>query len=132
VAGLVLAALVVLGWAGPAQAESGDAVTHFAIDYLVSPDGTIDVTERIDYQFASSGRHGIYRDLVTRQPFGDGSDRDVRYGVSNLRVTSPDAPDDVEKSTQHKGFAPTGSNSRSATRTRRSRGGLRPTRSATA
>ena len=103
-AGLVLAALVVLGWAAPAQAESGDVVSHFAIEYLIRPDGSIDVTERIDYQFASTGRHGIYRELITRQPFGDGSDRDVRYGVGNIRVTSPDAPDDVEKSTQHKGF----------------------------
>lgn len=102
--GVLLAVLVTLGLAGPASAEAGDHVRLFGIEYVVRPDGKVDVTEHIEYEFASSGRHGIYRELITRQPFGDGSDRDVRYDISDIRVRSSDAPDDVEKSTHHSGF----------------------------
>ena len=96
--------LVVLGAAAPASAEAGDRITNFAIDYTIRPDGSVDVVESIAYQFASSGRHGIFRELITRQPFGDGSERDVRYGISDIDVQSNDAPDDVEKSKHSKGF----------------------------
>jgi hypothetical protein len=64
-------------------------VDQFGIDYVVAPDGTLRVTETILYRFGpSSGRHGIIRDLLLREP---ASAKDQRYDVSAVTVTSPDA-----------------------------------------
>lgn len=90
--------------AAPAYAEKGDIVRDFRIDYLIQPDGTLRVVEDIDYEFGSTDeRHGIYRQLITRQPFAPGSDQDVLYDLSDVEVTS-DAPDQVDTSTHWKGF----------------------------
>ncbi|TDD57752.1 DUF2207 domain-containing protein [Kribbella antibiotica] len=77
--------LSVVWFAAPAAAVPGDRVTRLAIDYTVTPDGVLRVQETIDYHFAETGRHGIYRDLVIREP--NGSDKDQRYDVSNLKVS---------------------------------------------
>ncbi|MFI5733083.1 DUF2207 domain-containing protein [Kribbella sp. NPDC051587] len=77
--------LSVVAVAAPAAAELGDRVTRFAIDYTVTPDGVLKVQETIDYHFGETGRHGIYRDLVVREPYGP--DKDQRYDVSNLQVS---------------------------------------------
>ncbi|WP_405058483.1 DUF2207 domain-containing protein [Kribbella sp. NBC_01505] len=77
--------LSVVGFAAPAAAVPGDWVTRFAIDYTVRPDGVLQVQETIAYHFADTGRHGIYRDLVIREPFGP--DKDQRYDVSNIQVS---------------------------------------------
>ncbi|USN87606.1 MAG: DUF2207 domain-containing protein [Candidatus Nomurabacteria bacterium] len=42
------------------QAES---IKNFAAEYVVQKDGTVEVVETIAYDFESSSRHGIYRDL---------------------------------------------------------------------
>ena len=103
--GVVIGVLVLLGIAGPAaHAESGDRISDFEITYTIRPDGVVEVVEDIDYVFASGDRHGIYRTLLTRQPFGDGSDRDVLYAVRDIEVSSPDAPDQWSESTTHDGF----------------------------
>ncbi|SDB86128.1 Uncharacterized membrane protein [Raineyella antarctica] len=88
----VLLAVVAPGLATPAHA-AGDQVDSFAIDYVVRTDGTVDVTERLVYRFGtSSGRHGIDRYLVTREPESNDTSKDVSYEYSNIRVSSPDAP----------------------------------------
>lgn len=90
--------------AAPAQAEDGDRISDYEITYTIREDGVVEVVENIDYVFAEEGRHGIYRTLVTRQPFGDGSDRDVLYRIRDVEVDSADAPDEWTDSTQHDGF----------------------------
>lgn len=95
---LLLALLAVLavaapGLAAPARAATGDRVDSYAIDYVVKTDGTVDVTERLVYRFGSSGRHGIDRYLVTREPEAGDANKDVAYDYSNIDVSSPDAPD---------------------------------------
>lgn len=104
---VVIGALMLLGVAGPANAESGDRISEFAITYTIRADGTVEVVEDIDYVFSATGRHGIYRTLITRQPFGDGSDRDVVYDVSEIEVSSPDAPDEWTRSSGSEGFRTT-------------------------
>ena len=104
---VVLGALVLSGVAGPAHAESEDRISDFSIAYTIRADGAVEVVEDIDYVFAGSDRHGIYRTLLTRQPFGDGSDRDVLYEVRDIRVSSPDAPDEFTTSTGSEGFRTT-------------------------
>ncbi|WP_410792349.1 DUF2207 domain-containing protein [Kribbella sp. C-35] len=88
--------LAVAGFAAPAGAATtayGDEIESFTIAYTVSEDGVLHVTETIDYTFAESGRHGIYRDLVIREPYADDKTKDQKYEVSNILVSSPTAPD---------------------------------------
>ncbi|TCC01283.1 DUF2207 domain-containing protein [Kribbella soli] len=88
--------LAVAGFAVPAEAATvayGDEIESFTIAYTVSEDGVLHVTETIDYTFAESGRHGIYRDLVIREPYADDETKDQKYEVSNILVSSPTAPD---------------------------------------
>ena len=104
---VIMGALLLSGLAGPANAESGDRISEFSIAYTIRADGTVEVVEDIGYVFAGSDRHGIYRTLITRQPFGDGSDRDVLYEVRDIEVSSPDAPDEWTRSSGREGFRTT-------------------------
>lgn len=102
--GVVVGVLMLLGLTSPAAlAESGDRISDFEVSYTIRPDGIVEVVEDIDYVFAAPDRHGIYRTLLTRQPFGDGSDRDVIYEVRDIEVSSPDAPDEWTDSTGREG-----------------------------
>ena len=89
----IVAALAVAGFgagfATPASAASRDDVKSFQIDYDVSADGVLHVKETIAYSFGSTGRHGIYRDLVIREPYRDDESKDQKYEVSNIKVSSP-------------------------------------------
>ncbi len=106
--------LVLLGWlsivlmgaaaGGAAYAASGDVIKDYRITYTIDKDGTIDVAEDIDYAFATPDRHGIYRTLITRQPFSSSSEEDVEYGITDLTVTSPDASAKLDKSVHWAGF----------------------------
>jgi len=88
IAGLALALGLVVLVAPPAHA-AGDQVDSFDIRYTLQPDGVLHVQETIDWRFGdSSGRHGIQRDLVTRERYSD--TEDVVYGVDHLEVSSPD------------------------------------------
>jgi len=90
--GLVWAALVLAGlaWpAPPAVAAAGDVIDSFAVTYQVRPSGVVRVQERITYRFGdSSGRHGIERFLVVREPYD--AEQDQTYEISNVAVDSPD------------------------------------------
>jgi uncharacterized membrane protein YgcG len=84
---LVLGAAV-LG-ATPALAAAEDQIDSFTIDYQLQPSGVLDVRETIVWRFGDdSGRHGIQRDLVTRERYDE--TQDAVYGISDIAVTSPD------------------------------------------
>ncbi|SEQ73016.1 DUF2207 domain-containing protein [Microlunatus flavus] len=89
--GAVLTGLVV--GTRPAYAATPDLVRSLDVDYTVNPSGTLTVKETWVWQFGSdSGRHGIKRFLVTREPWaeqGKDTDQDAVYTVSNIKVTSP-------------------------------------------
>ncbi|MGI3780789.1 MAG: DUF2207 domain-containing protein, partial [Janthinobacterium lividum] len=80
--------------ARPAYAATPDLVKSLDIAYTVQADGTLQVKETWVWQFGSdSGRHGIRRNLVVREPWleqGKDTDQDAVYTLSNLAVTSPD------------------------------------------
>lgn len=86
--------------AGTSAAGVGDIVTNMQIDYNVTADGVLQVTEKIDYSFGSLGRHGIYRNLITREVYATDTSKDQKYEISNIRVSSPTAPDSFEQSTE--------------------------------
>ena len=85
--------LTALAWAvlAPTPAYAADdQIDSFAINYDMQPSGVLKVKETITWRFGSnSGRHGIQRDLVIREP-DPNSDQDFVYGISNIKVTSPD------------------------------------------
>jgi len=72
----------------PAHAESGDSIDAYKVGYVVTSTGVVHVKETITYRFASSGRHGIYRNLVVREPYVDDESKDQLYQVSNIDVSS--------------------------------------------
>lgn len=96
---MLAVAMALAGYAVPASAAIGDRVRTMAIDYTVTADGVLHVTETINYHFGDPDRHGIFRDLVIREPFVDDASKDQKYAVSNIRVSSPTAPDAFDTST---------------------------------
>lgn len=99
VAGLAVAGIGA-GFAPSASAGALD-LAKLSIDYTVSADGVLHVTETIDYHFSCCDKHGIYRDLVIREPFADDQSKDQKYEVSNIKVSSPTSQvaTDVDTST---------------------------------
>ncbi|GAA3602684.1 DUF2207 domain-containing protein [Microlunatus ginsengisoli] len=90
----VLAALL-LGLAltlvrAPLARAADDQIDSLDIAYTMQPSGVLDVKETFVWRFGSnSGRHGIIRTLVTREP-DDNDENDVVYGIDHIAVTSPD------------------------------------------
>ncbi|PFG16349.1 putative membrane protein DUF2207 [Propionicimonas paludicola] len=86
---LVLTCWSVLAAAPAALAASGDRIDSLTVAAVVDEQGYTNVTETFVWRFgASSGRHGITRTLVTREP--DGSDYDMVYRIDQISVSSPD------------------------------------------
>lgn len=84
--GVVLISLVV--GTRPAHAAD-DLVRSLNVRYTVQPSGNLHVEETWVWQFGDdSGRHGIDRFLVIREPYDD--DQDAVYTPTNIEVTSPD------------------------------------------
>jgi len=86
---LVLALGLVVLAAPAASAAAEDRIDSFDLEYTLQPSGVLSVQETIVWRFGDdSGRHGIQRDLVTREEYNE--TEDAVYGVSNIAVTSPD------------------------------------------
>lgn len=103
-----LAAVLLTGWIAigvptAAQAASADVFDRFELAATLTADGYVNVTETIELRFgSSSGRHGLERTLVTREP--DGNDHDAVYRIDNVSVTSPSgASDQLDLSNQGSG-----------------------------
>ena len=56
----------------------GERIRSYDVQVVVRVDGTIDVTETIDYDFGFSSRHGILREFVTAQGYEPADDPDTR------------------------------------------------------
>jgi uncharacterized protein (TIGR04222 family) len=88
----LLISVTALAWAlvAPTPAYAADdQIDSFNVDYNVQPSGVVKVKETITYRFGdNSGRHGIERFLVTREPYDE--TQDAVYQITNISVTSPD------------------------------------------
>jgi uncharacterized membrane protein YgcG len=88
---VVLLLVLVLGWAAPAGAQTGERIPSYHVDLRVTPDGDLEVHETIVYDFGANERHGIFRDIPTRFPFDDRHDR--VYPLSGVSIGgSPGTP----------------------------------------
>ncbi len=86
---LLLPAGLFLAMGTPAHAAASDTFERFDVVATLDATGQVTVTETIELRFgASSGRHGLERTLITREP--DGDDHDVVYRIEQISVTSPD------------------------------------------
>ena len=91
VVAFLLMSLTAAAWAlvAPTAAYAADDQIDFTIDYNVQPSGVVKVKGTITYRFGdNSGRHGIERFLVTREPYDE--TQDAVYQITNISVTSPD------------------------------------------
>ena len=94
---LAVAAGVLAMGSAPADAAAGDLIRSYDVTLTVRPDGTLRVTETIEYQFGPGERHGIFRDIPTRVPYDTKNDR--VYRLDDVSVASPTgAPADVDRS----------------------------------
>jgi uncharacterized membrane protein YgcG len=85
-------------------------MSSFTADYVLDAEGGATVTETIDYVFGTSGgvKHGIYRNIVTRQAVTDEngrpSEENFRYYALDLEsVTSPTGAPTETKLTDQSG-----------------------------
>lgn len=74
----------------PTGAGGGERIVSYDVALAVQADGSLQVSERIDYDFGVAARHGIVRDIANRQRYDSGRDR--VYPVQDVRVSSPAAP----------------------------------------
>ena len=113
--GLLLGAAALVGLpatasASPTASGSFDRMSSFTADYVLDAEGGATVTETIDYVFGTSGgvKHGIYRNIVTRQAVTDEngrpSEENFRYYALDLEsVTSPTGAPTETKLTDQSG-----------------------------
>jgi uncharacterized membrane protein YgcG len=81
-------ALGVTWWTAAPAFAAEDQVDSYAIAYEVRPSGVVRATETIVFRFGTnSGRHGIDRWFVTREPYDE--TQDAVYSITNIDVSSP-------------------------------------------
>ncbi len=87
----------------PPAIAYGESITSFRTAITIGQDGTLDVVETIRYDFGSTSRHGIFRDIPHRFNIAadDKHQRSTPITVKSVESTSPNTP------TQHKIEAPT-------------------------
>ncbi len=86
----VLAALgLTLGFSSVAQAADGEHIVSFTADYDLASDGSVGVTETIDWQFGPGEHHGIKRNITVRQGVSDPPGKFRLYEMSDVTASSP-------------------------------------------
>lgn len=86
----VLAALgLTLGFSPVAQAAGGEHIVSFTADYDLASDGSMGVTETIDWQFGPGEHHGIMRNITVRQGVSDPPGKFRAYEMSDVTASSP-------------------------------------------
>lgn len=94
---LLLGGLLLGFGAGSAAAKDAERISSYDVAIEVRPNATLHLREEIVYDFGTTERHGIIRDIPVREPYDD--ERDRVYRVTNLSVSSPSgAPADLAES----------------------------------
>ncbi|MET0800790.1 MAG: DUF2207 domain-containing protein [Actinomycetota bacterium] len=81
-AGLAVATALLAS--SPAHAQVGERITSYDVAIDIRDDGTLAIVETIEYDFGSTPRHGILRDIPTRLRYDDTDDR--IYPLDVVRV----------------------------------------------
>jgi len=86
----VAAALIVVAAPLGVHAASGEQISNFEVNANLRADSTLDVVETIDYDFGTSARHGIYRDIPLI--YTDDSNHSFRPDVTFSSATQDGQP----------------------------------------
>ena len=78
----------------PLAHAEGDVIRELDVTYDVQADGSVNVTWEVDWDFGETGRLGIITDFMTREPWEDDPEKDARYEISNVDVSSPTGAND--------------------------------------
>lgn len=91
-------ALVTAAWGSSAAwAQEEDIVRNLDVVYDVRSDGTVDVTYELDWDFGTTGRHGIDLRIVNKEMWDQDPLQEVIYDITDLQVSSPTGvPTDVD------------------------------------
>ena len=75
----------------PADARSGafTGLDSFEAEYVINPDGSVDVTEVLSAQFTGAPNRGIYRTLVVEQNYEPKPQTKRVYRIEDIRVSAP-------------------------------------------
>lgn len=88
VGAMLLSLFSLLASAPAAQAATEDVFDSFDVQATLNTDGTVNVAETITLRFGSaSGRHGLERTLITREPDPD-TGQDMLFPVDNISAES--------------------------------------------
>jgi uncharacterized membrane protein YgcG len=102
--GIAGACFLVALFPSTAHAQIPDWVEHinrFDVAVQIETDGSMHVRETIDWNFGNAtGKHGIFRDIIVRQPWDPDPAYERLYRISNVKVSSPTAPDGVKQTTE--------------------------------
>jgi uncharacterized membrane protein len=97
---LVLAALAVplalFALSGRAAAQASEQIHGYDVNLTIQPDGTLQVTETIDYDFGDAPHHGIFRDIPHRFTYDDTNDRIMPISDVSVTATPAGTPTDVK------------------------------------
>jgi len=88
---LALSAVLLLAGAGSAGAQDGEQIKAYAVDIAVQRDGSLLITEVIDYDFGAISHHGIDRDIPVRFHYDGRYDRVYPLHVVGVSA-SPGTP----------------------------------------
>lgn len=89
----MLLGLVATSAAPHAAAQpAAERITRYDVAITVERDGVLRVIEDIAYDFGRLERHGIFRDLVTRQRYDDTYDRRYRLDAVSVSATPSGTP----------------------------------------
>jgi uncharacterized membrane protein len=86
-----------------AGAQASEAIRSYDVTIEIRADDSIRITEVIEYDFGSNQRHGILRDVPTRQAYDDRYDRVYPMDVETVSATGG-ASADYEVSSQSGGI----------------------------
>ena len=89
---VIVGVLVALGFVvapSPGVAGRLTGLDEFTAEYVINPDGSIQVTERLVARFAGVDNHGIIRKLVVEQPYRPEPRTNRVYEITDLRAEAP-------------------------------------------
>jgi len=97
---LVFIALVFIGhllFVGDAKAEK---INNYFVDIKINKDSTIDVVEKIEYNFGDIQKHGIFRHIPIKYTTTNGSRRSIK--IKDIEVSFDGVSVDFEKNKNNK------------------------------
>ncbi len=88
-----LVAIVCIALPAPAGSQGpGEVITNYDVEMVIGSDGVVSFTETIDYDFGSSERHGIFRDLVRQERYDSENDRTYDIDVTGVTIDGGSVP----------------------------------------